>query len=114
MTAAEQPAAAAETMTASWVLTVFTTPVTAGPTNTLGQCCSMYTAAGAGMAAQRGRAGLLIDSWHFFFGASTFDNSPRYGSMTSPTSSSPTRWHPSRSGSSGRRCTAARCPVTAC
>jgi sugar phosphate isomerase/epimerase len=96
MTAAQQVTAAAETMAASWVLTVFTTPVTVDLTNTLRRCCSMFTEAGAGMAvefsplgpvaaipdamevvraAQRGgRAGLLIDSWHFFFGDSTFDD----------------------------------------
>ncbi len=96
MTAADRLAAAAETMTASWVLTVFTTPVTAGLTDTLRRCCSMFTEAGAGMAVEfsplgpvaaipdamevvraaqlGGRAGLLIDSWHFFFGDSTFDD----------------------------------------
>jgi sugar phosphate isomerase/epimerase len=96
MTAAEQLTAAAETTAASWVLTVFTTPVTDDLTNTLRRCCSMFTEAGAGMAVEfsplgpvaaipdamkvlraaqlGGRAGLLIDSWHFFFGDSTFDD----------------------------------------
>jgi hypothetical protein len=77
------------------VLTVFTTPITAGLTNTWRRCCSMFAEAGAGMAVEfsplgpvaaiadamevvraaqpAGRAGLLVGSWHFFFGDSTFD-----------------------------------------
>jgi sugar phosphate isomerase/epimerase len=94
--AAEQLASAAEIMSATWVLTVFTTPVTANLTNTLRRCATMFSDVGAGMAVEfsplgpvgsiqeamtivragqaGGRAGLLIDSWHFCFGPSTWDD----------------------------------------
>lgn len=89
-------ASAAETIRAAWVLTVFTTPVTAELTNTLRRCAAMFSDVGAGMAVEfsplgpvasipdamtivraaqdGGRAGLLIDSWHFCFGPSTWDD----------------------------------------
>jgi sugar phosphate isomerase/epimerase len=90
--AAEQLAEAAEVMDAGWVLTVFTTAPTE---SVVRHCADVLAQAGIGMAvefsplgpvatiadgmrivhaAQRGgRAGLLIDSWHFCFGDSTFD-----------------------------------------
>jgi sugar phosphate isomerase/epimerase len=96
MRRAEHLAKAAETIGAAWVLTVFTTLVTTERTNTLRRCAALFTDAGAGMAVEfsplgpvgsipdamqvvraaqdGGRAGLLIDSWHFFFGPSTFDD----------------------------------------
>jgi sugar phosphate isomerase/epimerase len=93
---AETLAGAAEIMGATWVLTVFTTPVTPERTTTLRRCAAMFTDAGAGMAVEfsplgpvasisdalkvlreaqsGGRAGLLIDSWHFSFGDSSWDD----------------------------------------
>jgi len=93
---AERLAAAADTMGAAWVLTVFTTPVTPERTKTLRRCAAMLTEAGAGMAVEYsplgpvasiadaltvlraaqsgGRAGLLIDSWHFSFSDSSWDD----------------------------------------
>ena len=94
--AAERLATAADTVSAAWVLTVFTTPVTAQLTDALRRCAALFGDAGAGMAVEfsplgpvgsipdamtivraargGGRAGLLIDSWHFCFGPSTWDD----------------------------------------
>jgi sugar phosphate isomerase/epimerase len=92
--AADQLAAAAELMDAAWVLTVFTT---APAESVVRHCADALSEAGIAMAVEfsplgpvstiadglqvvraanrgRGRAGLLIDSWHFCFGDSTFDD----------------------------------------
>ena len=84
-------------MGAACVLTVFTTRLTAESTKTIQRCASVIARAGSGMAVEfsplgpvatiseglqvvraanhgHGRAGLLIDSWHFFLGHSTFDD----------------------------------------
>jgi sugar phosphate isomerase/epimerase len=93
LTAAERLADAAKSMKAAWVLTVFTTPPSA---DIVARCAGMFDSAGAGMAVEfsplgpiatirdgmdvvraarrGGRAGLLIDSWHFCFGDSTWDD----------------------------------------
>ena len=93
VTAAEQLAEAAAVMRAEWVLTVFTTPPASG---VLQQCAKLIGEGGAGMAVEfsplgpvstirdamevvhtarrGGRAAVLIDSWHFCFGASTWDD----------------------------------------
>jgi sugar phosphate isomerase/epimerase len=94
MSAAEDLAVAAQVMDPAWVLTVFTT----APTDSVVRhCADLLSEAGIGMAVEfsplgpvstitngievvraanrgRGRAGLLIDSWHFCFGDSTFDD----------------------------------------
>ncbi|MEO3760388.1 TIM barrel protein [Mycobacterium sp. B14F4] len=89
--AAEQLADCARAVGAAWVLTVFTTPPRAP---LIRRCARAIGAAGVAMAAefsplgpvstidagmevvrtaqQGGPAGLLIDSWHFFFGESTW------------------------------------------
>jgi sugar phosphate isomerase/epimerase len=91
--AAEQLADAARVMDAAWVLTVFTTLPTPSAVR---RCADVLAEAGVGMAVEfsplgpvstitkgmevvhaasrgRGHARLLIDSWHFCFGDSTFD-----------------------------------------
>lgn len=93
--AAEDLAKAAEAIGATWVLTVFATPLTAETTKLLRHCAAVFADAGTGMAVEfspigpissipkgmevvhaanrgRGRAGLMIDSWHFAFGDSTW------------------------------------------
>ena len=94
---AERRAAAASTIGAEWVLAVFLSPLTTGVANTVERCAALIAEAGAGMAVEfspfgpiatirdamevvqvgnrgDGRAGLLIDSWHFSFGDSTWDD----------------------------------------
>jgi sugar phosphate isomerase/epimerase len=91
--AAEQLADAAQAISAPWALTVFTTP----PSDTLiRQCAKVFGDAGAGMAVEfsplgpiatirdglevvraarrGGQAALMIDSWHFSFGESTWED----------------------------------------
>ena len=93
---AERLAEAAVTMCAEWVLTVFTSPPTAEAENVLQRCAAVFADAGAGMAVEfsplgaissirqgmqvvraanggGGRAGLMIDSWHFCFGDRTWE-----------------------------------------
>jgi sugar phosphate isomerase/epimerase len=95
MAAAEQLAHAAAVMGAAWVLTVFTTPLTTRVAELIQRCAKGFADAGAGMAVEfsplgpvtsirdgmevvqavnggGGRAGLMIDSWHFCFGDSTW------------------------------------------
>jgi sugar phosphate isomerase/epimerase len=97
MTAAERLADAAEVMGAQWVLTVFATPLTTKTTKALRRCAAVFADAGAGMAVEfsplgpissipqgmeavaavnrgGGRAGLVIDTWHYFFGDSTWED----------------------------------------
>jgi sugar phosphate isomerase/epimerase len=92
-TAAEHLARLAQTIGAEWVLTVFTTPPS---TELVQMCANVIGEGGAGMAVEfsplgpvatihdgmrvvrsaqaNARAGLLIDSWHFCFGGSTWDD----------------------------------------
>lgn len=92
MESAEVLADRAQLIGATWVLTVFTSKV---PPERIRRCASLFDAVGAGMAVEfsplgpiatigdgmevvraagaGGRAGLMIDSWHFGFGESTWD-----------------------------------------
>jgi sugar phosphate isomerase/epimerase len=95
--AAERLAAVAEALCAPWVLTVFPAPPSAQTTTTLRRCASMFAEAGSGMAVEftplgpvssvsealdvvrsarrdGGRAGVLIDTWHFFMSDSTWSD----------------------------------------
>jgi sugar phosphate isomerase/epimerase len=97
---AERLAAAAATMGAPWVLTVFRAGLTAATLTLVQRCAQLFAEAGAGMAAEfsplgpvstipqaieivragnrgGGRTGLMIDSWHFSFGGSTWDDLAR-------------------------------------
>jgi sugar phosphate isomerase/epimerase len=91
MTSAEQLADLARSMDAQWVLTIFTVPPSSA---VIRQCARVFSDCGAGMAVEfsplgpvasvrdghavmrtasrGGRAGLMIDSWHFCFGDSTW------------------------------------------
>ena len=82
-------AEAAATVRAQWVLTTFLVPLDAATAGLIRQCAALFAAAGAGMAVEfsplgavpsiaaalavaeaagAGRAGVLIDSWHFLLG----------------------------------------------
>jgi sugar phosphate isomerase/epimerase len=89
--AAERLAADAASMSADWVLTVFATNPTS---RVIAKCARIFDDAGAGMAVEfsplgpvatltdampvvragqdGGRCGVMIDSWHFCVGASTW------------------------------------------
>ena len=93
MANAEQLADHAQTAGAEWVLTVFTAKV---PPQRIQRCVKMFDDVGAGMAVEytplgaiptisdgmevvraarrSGRAGLMIDSWHFCFSDNTWDD----------------------------------------
>jgi len=91
----EQLAEAAATMDAAWVLTAFRGPLSSRIEKIVERCVAILAVSGAGMAVEfsplspvstirhamevvrvasrgGGRAGLLIDSWHFCRGASTW------------------------------------------
>jgi sugar phosphate isomerase/epimerase len=89
---AERAAAAAETMGAPWVTTIFHSPLRTTTPRLVARCAATMAEAGAGMAVEfhpfgpvtsirdglevvgsaGAGAGLLIDSWHFFVGDSTW------------------------------------------
>ncbi|HVQ49892.1 MAG TPA: TIM barrel protein [Mycobacterium sp.] len=93
MTSAELLADRAETVGAEWVLTVFTAKV---PPQRIQRCAKLFDDVGSGMAVEytplgaipsigdgmevvraagrAGRAGLMIDSWHFCFSDNTWDD----------------------------------------
>jgi sugar phosphate isomerase/epimerase len=93
MTSAEQLAERAQMIGAQWVLTVFTAKA---PPQRIVRCAKLFDDAGAGMAVEftplgaipsigdgmeyvyaasrGGRAGLMIDSWHFGFSDNTWDD----------------------------------------
>jgi sugar phosphate isomerase/epimerase len=93
MNSAELLADRVRTMGAEWVLTVFAAKV---PAQWIKRCAKLFDDAGAGMAVeytplgaipsirdgmemvraanQGGRAGLMIDSWHFCFSGDTCDD----------------------------------------
>jgi sugar phosphate isomerase/epimerase len=93
MTSAEQLADRAQTIGAEWVLTVFTAKV---PPQHIQRCAKLFDDVGAGIAVEytplgaipsiregmdvvrpasrAGRAGLMIDSWHFCFSDNTWDD----------------------------------------
>ncbi len=93
MASAELLADRAQTIGAEWVLTVFTAAV---PTQRIQRCAKLFDGVGAGMAVEYtplgaipsiadgmeavraasrgGRAGLMIDSWHFGFSDNTWED----------------------------------------
>ena len=93
MASAELLADRAETIGAEWVLTVFTAKV---PPQRNQRCAKVFDGVGAGMAVEytplgaiptirdgmesvraasrSGRAGLMIDSWHFCFSDNTWED----------------------------------------
>jgi sugar phosphate isomerase/epimerase len=93
MASAEQLADCAQTISAEWVLTVFTAKV---PIQRIQRCAKLFGNVGAGMAVEYtplgaipsigdgmeyvraagrgGRAGLMIDSWHYCFSDNTWDD----------------------------------------
>jgi sugar phosphate isomerase/epimerase len=94
---AERLAEAAAAMDADWVLTIFRSPLSSETGKIIERCAAAFAEAGAGMAVEfsplgpissiaaglevvrvgnraGGRAGLMIDSWHFSFGDSTWDD----------------------------------------
>jgi sugar phosphate isomerase/epimerase len=93
MASAEQLADHAQTVGAGWVLTVFTAKV---PPQRIQRYAKLFDGVGAGMAVEYtplgaipsisdgmevvraarrgGRAGLMIDSWHFHFSDNTWDD----------------------------------------
>lgn len=98
--AAERLAASAATIGADWVLTIFRAQLTTATAKLVQRCAAMFAEVGSGMAAEfspfgpvssipkamevvraanvrGGRAGLMIDSWHFWFGDSTWDDLAR-------------------------------------
>jgi sugar phosphate isomerase/epimerase len=100
LASAARLAAAASQMAAEWVLTIFRAELTSATTKLAQRCAALFAEAGSGLAAEfsplgpvstipqgmevvrganagPGRAGLMIDSWHFFFGASTWDDLAR-------------------------------------
>ncbi len=91
---ASQLAEAAARVRARWVLTIFLTPLESMNVPLLRRCAAMFAAAGAGLAvefspmgpvatladalgvvglADAGQAGVLIDTWHFFRGETTWE-----------------------------------------
>ena len=95
--AARPLAEVAAALSTDWVLTVFRSPLNTGTAATIRRCATMFAEAGSGMAVEfsplgpigtmtqamevvdavnegAGRAALVIDSWHFFFGESTWDD----------------------------------------
>jgi sugar phosphate isomerase/epimerase len=95
LSSAENLAKGAALVGAEWVLTVFRTGLSRGTARLIERCAAMFTEAGAGMAVEfsplgpvssiqaglevvaaagAGRAGLMIDSWHFSRGESTWQD----------------------------------------
>ncbi|XVQ10571.1 sugar phosphate isomerase/epimerase family protein [Spirillospora sp. CA-255316] len=95
---AEQLARTAAAVRAEWIPTLFTTGLTGETAKVVERCAALFADAGAGMAVEfsplgpvssiragldvvavagADRAGLLIDSWHFSFGDSTWDDLAR-------------------------------------
>jgi sugar phosphate isomerase/epimerase len=95
---ARQLAEAAAVVNAQWVLTTFAVPLNPGNRPLIERCAAMFAEAGAGMAVEFSplgavtsiaaglevvkaagveRAGVVIDSWHFFRGDSTWDQLER-------------------------------------
>jgi len=91
---ARRLAEAAAAVNARWVLTTFAAPLGGETRPLIGRCAAMFAEAGSGMAVEfsplgavtsisaglavveaagAGRAGLMIDTWHFFRGDSTWE-----------------------------------------
>jgi len=95
---ARQLAEAAALVNAPWVLTTFAVPLNPGTRPLIERCAAMFAEAGAGMAVEFSplgavtsiaaglevvkaagveRAGVVIDSWHFFRGDSSWEQLER-------------------------------------
>lgn len=97
ISSAERLAEGAQAMGADWVLTIFRTPLDADARSTISRCAQVLAEAGSAMAVEfspfgpitsipkglevvslgnraGGRAGLMIDTWHFFHGDSTWED----------------------------------------
>ena len=95
LSSAEKLAEAAAVAGAEWVLTVFRGGLNRDTARLVERCAAMFAGAGAGMAVEfsplgpvpsiqaglevvaaagGGRAGLMIDSWHFSYGDSTWED----------------------------------------
>jgi sugar phosphate isomerase/epimerase len=96
LAAARELAGAAGAIDADWVLAVFRSPLTIVTASIIRECAATFAEVGAGMAVEfsplgpiasiregmevvdvagrSGRAGLMIDSWHFSFSDSTWDD----------------------------------------
>jgi sugar phosphate isomerase/epimerase len=95
VSSAQRLAQAAAVMGAPWILTVFRTGLNPETAKVIERCAAIFAEAGAGMAVEfsplgpvtsirtgmeiveaagAGRAGLMIDTWHFSFGDSTWDD----------------------------------------
>ena len=96
--AAERLARDAESVGATWVLTTFTAALSAEVIHAVGVCAAMFSEAGAGLAVEfsplgpvatiddglaaiavagTAAAGLVVDSWNFCLGGSTWDDLER-------------------------------------
>ncbi len=92
---AERLADEAASVGATWVLTTFQVPLDDGVADVIARCSALFDAAGSGMAiefsplgpvptiadglaataaAGSARAGIVIDSWNFCFGPSTWED----------------------------------------
>jgi len=95
---ARRLAEAAAVVDAQWVLTTFAAPLSRETRSLIERCAAVFAEAGAGMAVEfsplgavtsiaaglamveaagAGRAGLMIDTWHFFRGDSTWEQLER-------------------------------------
>jgi sugar phosphate isomerase/epimerase len=95
ISAAESLAEAAAIARAEWILTVFSAGLTSQSASVIATCAKLFSEVGAKMAVEfsplgpvptiqagldvveaagEGRAGLLIDTWHFSFGESTWED----------------------------------------
>lgn len=98
LTRARRLAEAAAVVNAQWVLTTFAAPLSGETRPLIERCAAAFAEAGSGMAVEfsplgavtsiagglavveaagAGRAGLMIDSWHFFRGDSTWEQLER-------------------------------------
>jgi sugar phosphate isomerase/epimerase len=98
MSRAGRLAEAAAVVNARWVLTTFAAPLSAETRPLIERCAAVFAEAGSGMAVEfsplgavpsiaaglavveaagAGRAGLMIDTWHFFRGDSTWEQLER-------------------------------------
>jgi sugar phosphate isomerase/epimerase len=91
---ATRMAAAAEVMGAPWINTVFAAELSADSARLIGRCAAIFAEAGSGMAVEFSplgtipsirsglevvdiagpRAALMIDTWHFFFAGSAWED----------------------------------------
>jgi len=98
LTRARRLAEAAAVVNAQWVLTTFAAPLSGGTRPLIKRCAAVFAEAGSGMAVEfsplgpvtsitaglavveaagAGRASVMIDTWHFFRGDSTWEQLER-------------------------------------